>query len=48
MSTAIPYSPQLSWLRSWRGTTAARPAERTGYSERAMFRLPHSLYRARG
>jgi DNA-binding NarL/FixJ family response regulator len=44
-----PTSRELVWLRELaKGTTVARLAERSGYSERAMFRLLHGLYRRMG
>jgi DNA-binding NarL/FixJ family response regulator len=40
---------ELQWLRALaEGVTVARLAERSGYSERAMFRLLQSLYRRLG
>ncbi|GLW90406.1 DNA-binding response regulator [Actinokineospora globicatena] len=40
---------QLSWLRQLaEGATVAQLASRTGYSERAMFRLLRALYRRMG
>jgi DNA-binding NarL/FixJ family response regulator len=40
---------QLSWLRELaNGMTVAQLADRTGYSERAMFRLLNALYRQIG
>ncbi|MGH3906118.1 MAG: DNA-binding response regulator [Pseudonocardiaceae bacterium] len=42
-------SQQLSWLRRLAtGVTVARLASDTGYSERAMYRLLHSLYKKMG
>jgi DNA-binding NarL/FixJ family response regulator len=40
---------QLSWLRQLaKGTTVAQLARRSGYSERAMFRLLRAVYRQMG
>ena len=44
-----PSSRELGWLRDLaRGVTVGRLAEHSGYSERAMFRLLHDLYRRLG
>jgi DNA-binding NarL/FixJ family response regulator len=46
---AAPSSRELSWLHELaRGVTVGRLAEQSGYSERAMFRLLHDLYRRLG
>jgi DNA-binding NarL/FixJ family response regulator len=45
----MPSSRELGWLRELaRGVTVGRLAEQSGYSERAMFRLLHDLYRRLG
>lgn len=42
---AEPSEPELAWLRDLaNGATVAQLAERSGYSERAMFRLLRELY----
>jgi DNA-binding NarL/FixJ family response regulator len=44
-----PTTRELDWLRELaRGVTVGRLAEQSGYSERAMFRLLHDLYRRLG
>jgi DNA-binding NarL/FixJ family response regulator len=44
-----PTNRELDWLRELaNGSTVARVAERSGYSERAMFRLLQRLYRRMG
>jgi DNA-binding NarL/FixJ family response regulator len=44
-----PTVDQLFWLRQLAaGATVAQLADRAGYSERAMFRLLHALYRQLG